>query len=58
MRRFCAGPDASIAAKGGLARGHEAKAQTLNELGLPKNTQKVTTAEGNAISDALISLPV
>lgn len=46
---------AGEAAKGALARGREAEARVLNELGLSKNTQKVTTAEGNAIPDALTS---
>ena len=46
---------AANAAKGALARGREAEARVLNELGLSKNTQKVTTAEGNAIPDALTS---
>ncbi|MVF24754.1 hypothetical protein EVC37_24600 [Methylocaldum sp. BRCS4] len=41
------------AARGPLARGRDAETRVLNELGLPKNTQKVGTAEGNAIPDAL-----
>ena len=38
-----------------MVRGREAEARVLNELGLTKNTQRVTTAEGNAIPDALTS---
>jgi len=36
-----------------MARGREAEARVLNDLGLKKNTEKVSTAEGNAIPDAL-----
>jgi hypothetical protein len=42
-------------------RGRAAEAKVLNEMGLVKNTQKVSTAAGNAIPDALtdtISLEV
>ncbi|MEZ5307877.1 MAG: hypothetical protein R2684_12100 [Pyrinomonadaceae bacterium] len=42
-------------AKGPLARGRASEARVLDDLGLPKNTQKVSTAEGNAIPDALTS---
>ena len=38
-----------------LARGRASEARVLDDLGLPKNTQKVSTAEGNAIPDALTS---
>lgn len=41
--------------QGAMARGRASETRVLNELGLPKNTQKVTTAEGNAIPDALTS---
>jgi len=34
-------------------RGRAAEARVLKELGLTKNTQKVTSVEGNAIPDAL-----
>jgi len=36
-----------------MARGKEAETRVLNDLGLKKNTEKVSTAEGNAIPDAL-----
>ena len=34
-------------------RGRAAEAKVLNEMGLVKNTEKVSTAEGKAIPDAL-----
>ncbi len=45
----------SVATKEALARGRAAEARILKELGLTKNTQKVGTAEGNALPDALAS---
>ena len=35
------------------ARGRASEARVLDDLGLPKNNQRVSTAEGNAIPDAL-----
>ena len=35
------------------AKGRASERRVLNDLGLPKNTQKVTTEEGNSIPDAL-----
>ncbi len=35
------------------ARGRASEARVLNDLGLTKNTKKVSTAEGNSIPDAL-----
>ena len=35
------------------ARGREAEARVLKEMGLAKNTERVSAAEGNAIPDAL-----
>ena len=45
----------SVSTKEALTRGRAAEARVLKELGLTKNTQKVGTAEGNAIPDALTS---
>ncbi|QEW05721.1 type VI secretion system tip protein TssI/VgrG [Nitrincola iocasae] len=40
---------------GPLARGRASEARVLDDLGLPKNTKKVSTDEGNAIPDAMTS---
>jgi RHS repeat-associated protein len=47
------GAEASILKN--AVRGREAEAKVLKEMGLVKNTEKVSTAEGNAIPDALTS---
>jgi len=38
---------------GPLARGRASETRVLNDLGLPKNTQRVRTAEGASVPDAL-----
>ncbi|MDE2154877.1 MAG: hypothetical protein KGJ32_03135 [Xanthomonadaceae bacterium] len=45
----------SSVTRGALARGRASEARILMELGLPKNTQAVRTAEGASIPDALTS---
>jgi hypothetical protein len=43
----------AVAKKDPKVRGKEAEQRVLEDMGLEKNTQKVSTAEGNSIPDAL-----
>ena len=47
------GADAADAARSAMQRGLESERRVLDELGVPKNTEKVTTPEGRSIPDAL-----
>jgi hypothetical protein len=48
-----AGAKALDAVKDPLARGRAAEQRVLDDLGLPKNTEKVETSEGRSVPDAL-----
>lgn len=47
--------DVADVIKNPMARGRASETRVLDDLGLPKNTDKVTTAEGNSVPDALTS---
>ena len=47
------GADAADAARSAMQRGRASENRVLNDLELPKNTQKVSTSKGSSIPDAL-----